>query len=339
MPKAVILGCEGPGLSDWERAFFGRAQPFGFILFARNCIDPEQIRALVGDLRGAVGRDAPVLIDQEGGRVARLKPPTWRAAPPAARFGELAARDPGAGEMATRLNARLIAEELRALGITVDCLPLLDLRRPETHTAIGDRAFAADPSLVARLGRAVSDGLLDGGVMPVVKHMPGHGRAVVDSHDELPVVHSDLATLEASDFAPFRALRDAPWGMTAHIVFPAIDPEHPVTTSARAIAEVIRGRIGFGGVLVSDDLSMSALSGSLGERAAAAIEAGCDLALHCNGDPDEMEAVAGAVGPVGAATQERLARAEATLQARAGAAATIDFASAAAELDRMLAAA
>ncbi len=337
MPKAVIFGCEAAALNDWEKAFFEREQPVGFILFARNCEAPDQIRDLVRDLRALVGRDdAPVLIDQEGGRVARLKPPTWRAAPAAARFGALAAHDAASAEQAVRLNARLIAEELHALGINVDCAPVLDLHLPETHEAIGDRAYGGDPALVARLGRAVCAGLLEGGVLPVVKHMPGHGRAKVDSHLALPVVQADLATLERSDFAPFRDLSDAPWAMTGHLVFQAIDPADPATTSRKVIEQVIRGSIGFDGVLVSDDLSMQALSGGLGERTRAALEAGCDLALHCNAGRAEMTAVAGAAGELSGQALERVERAGQRLAAHREDREPIDTAEATRALDALL---
>jgi beta-N-acetylhexosaminidase len=316
-PKAVIFGCAGLTLRAWERDFFARQQPFGFILFQRNCQDPAQVRTLVGALRESIGRaDAPVLIDQEGGRVARLKPPHWRAAPAAARFGVLAKSDPDAAREAVRLNARLLADELLALGITVDCAPVLDLPVPGGHDVIGDRAFCRDVQAIAALGRAFCDGLLEGGVLPVIKHIPGHGRAMVDSHHSLPVVTATRAALEASDFATFRALADAPWAMTGHVVYTDIDPDRPATTSRRVIDEIVRGQIGFDGVLVSDDLSMQALAGGLGERAAAALAAGCDLALHCNGEPDEMTAVAGAVGPLGAEARRRIAAAADRLGAR-----------------------
>ncbi len=317
IPRAAIFGCQGPALSDWERGFFTETNPLGFILFARNCETPPQIRRLVEDLRESIGRsDAPVLIDQEGGRVQRLRPPEWRSAPPGATFGQLASRDLAAAEEAVALNTRLIAVELRALGIDVDCIPLLDLTQPETHVAIGDRAFSSDPDMVARLGRAVAETLLASGVMPVVKHMPGHGRATVDSHESLPVVSVDHDTLSRSDFAPFAALADLPWGMTAHVVYSDIDPNAPATTSRKVIEEVIRGEIGFDGLLLSDDLSMQALQGGLGERAAASLAAGCDIALHCNGDPAEMQAVAARVGPMTAEAQRRLAAGEARRTSR-----------------------
>jgi len=314
-PRAAIFGCAGPALTSWEAGFFAETDPFGFILFGRNCEAPDQIRALVAALRDCVGRaDAPVLIDQEGGRVVRLKPPHWRAAPPAEVFGQLALLNPPAAVDAARDNALLIAAELAALGIDVDCAPVLDLRYPSAHDVIGDRAFGADPELVAALGRAACEGFLAGGVLPVVKHVPGHGRARVDSHHALPVVEAPLAELERSDFAPFHALADAPWAMTGHVVYTALDDVRPATTSPLVIGEVIRGTIGFAGVLVSDDLSMQALSGGLGERARDALAAGCDLALHCNGKPEEMRAVAAAAGPLGPESLARIAAARAQLR-------------------------
>ncbi|MFQ6017727.1 MAG: beta-N-acetylhexosaminidase [Kiloniellaceae bacterium] len=311
-PRAVIFGCEGPVLTSWERDFFARTDPLGFILFARNCEIPDQVRALVSALRASVGRgDAPVLIDQEGGRVARLQPPHWRAAPAAARFGALAARDPERGRRAVRLNARLVAAELAELGITVACAPVLDLPGPGAHDVIGDRAFGRDAELVAMLGRAFCEGLLAGGILPVVKHVPGHGRAKADSHVALPVVDLARAELERSDFRPFLALNDAPWAMTAHVVYAAIDPEHPATTSKAVIGEVIRGYLRFDGVLVTDDLSMQALQGDFAGRAAAALEAGCDVALHCNGDRAEMAAVAEGAPGLSAEAERRIAAAAA----------------------------
>ncbi len=311
-PAAAIFGCAGLVLTDEERRFFAATAPLGFILFGRNVDDPAQVAALVASLRDSVGRaDAPVLIDQEGGRVQRLRPPHWRRAPAGAPFARLAARDRTAAAAALRLNFRLIGRELAALGIDVDCAPVLDVPVPGAHDVIGDRAYGTEPSMVAALGRAAMDGLLDEGVLAVIKHIPGHGRALVDSHLALPVVEASRAELEAEDFPPFRALADAPWAMTAHVVYKAIDPTAPATTSARVIGEVIRGIIGFDGVLVSDDLSMKALGGGFAERTAAALDAGCDLVLHCNGDMAEMEAVAASLRPVSEIAQERLARAAA----------------------------
>jgi beta-N-acetylhexosaminidase len=257
-----------------------------------------------------VERPAPVLIDQEGGRVQRLRPPHWRRRPAMAVFGRLAVADLPLARRAARLNARLIADELAALGIDVDCAPVLDLAVSGAHDVIGDRALAADLHVVADLGRAVIDGLLDGGVMPVVKHIPGHGRAAVDSHHALPVVEADRATLLASDFAAFRALRDAPWAMTGHVVYKAFDDRRPATLSPVVIEQVIRGAIGCDAVLLSDDLSMQALTGDFADRTRSALDAGCDLVLHCNGDWAEMQAVASAVRPLALAARERLARAE-----------------------------
>jgi len=332
-PKAVVFGCAGTTLSAAERRFLGAADPLGFILFERNCAEPGQVRGLVAALREAVGReDAPVLIDQEGGRVTRLKPPRWRAPPAPARFGELAGHDRAAALEAARLNARLIAHDLGALGIDVDCAPVADVPSPEGHEVIGDRALARDPVTVAALAGAVCEGLLAGGVLPVIKHLPGHGRARVDSHRELPRVATSREQLRGVDFVPFQALAHMPWAMTAHVVYSAIDPERPATHSPRLIAEVIRGEIGFDGVLVSDDLSMQALSGGLGERAARALAAGCDLALHCSGDLAEMETVAAAAAPLSVAARERLGRA-----ARAARPAdAIDPAALAARLDLLL---
>lgn len=293
--RAAIYGCSGTSLSEAERRFFREAAPWGFIVFARNIETPAQLRRLTAELCDSVGREAPVLIDQEGGRVARLRPPHWREYPPGRRYGELYARAPELGLEAVRLGARLIAAELKPLGITVDCLPVLDVPVPGAHDVIGDRAYAATPGPVAALGRAAAEGLLAGGVLPVIKHIPGHGRARVDSHLGLPVVETDAATLAQTDFAPFRALAGMPLAMTAHVVYTAFDAHAPATTSARMIAEVIRGAIGFDGLLMSDDLSMQALAGTLAGRTRASLGAGCDIALHCNGRMEEMEAVASEV--------------------------------------------
>ena len=308
-PRAVIFGCAGPDLTADERAFFREADPLGFILFARNVDTPERTHRLVEELRSSVARaEAPVLVDQEGGRVARMRPPHWRRAPPARLLGELYARDPERGLEATGLNARLLAADLRSIGADVDCLPVLDLGLPETHAAIGDRAFAGRPEPVAALGRAAAEGLMAEGVMAVMKHMPGHGRATVDSHHALPRVDVPRELLDRTDFLPFRLLSDLPWGMTSHLLFEAVDPAAPVTVSARAIAGIIRGHIGFDGLLLTDDLSMQALGGSLGERAARALAAGCDIALHCNGDSNEMADIANRTGPMTAQAVARFDR-------------------------------
>jgi beta-N-acetylhexosaminidase len=313
-PRAVIFGCAGPELSDRERRLFADADPLGFILFQRNCAEPGQVRRLIAALRESVDRaDAPVLIDQEGGRVMRLKPPYWRAAPAQARFAELADRDADGAREAAYLNARLLAAELAELGISVDCAPVLDLRLPGAHEIIGDRALGAEPGRVVELGRAVAQGLLDGGILPVIKHIPGHGRAAVDSHVELPVVDVSRDVLERTDFEPFRRLAAMPWGMTAHVVYRAIDPDLPASLSARVIGEVIRGSIGFDGFLVSDDVTMKALKGDVGALSRAAVEAGCDAVLHCNGDISEMERVVRETPRLAAAAMERLAHASAAL--------------------------
>ncbi len=293
MRSRAIYGCAGPALATDERAFFRDVRPWGFILFARNIKDPAQVHELVQELRTAVDSDnVPVLIDQEGGRVARLGPPHWPVRPPAARFGALYARDPEAGREATYLNARLIAQDLNGLGINVDCLPVLDVPVPGAHDIIGDRAFASDPATVIDLGRAQSDGLLDGGILPVMKHIPGHGRARSDSHLALPRVDATLEELSATDFVTFRSLNHCPAAMTAHVVYESIDPQRPCTVSPKVIRDVIRGEIGFEGLLMSDDLSMKALDGPVSVRARAALFAGCDLVLHCNGDMSEMKDVA-----------------------------------------------
>ncbi|MBS0550564.1 MAG: beta-N-acetylhexosaminidase [Proteobacteria bacterium] len=306
LPRATILGCVGPDLTADERAFFRDADPLGFILFARNVDTPERTRRLVEELRSCVARaDAPVLIDQEGGRVARLRPPHWRKAPPARLLGDLYARDPEKGLLATALNARLLAADVASIGCDVDCLPVLDIAFPETHAVIGDRAFAESPEPVAALGRAAAEGAMAEGVMPIVKHIPGHGRATVDSHLSLPTVSASRAELERTDFLPFRLLADLPWAMTGHLLFEAIDPSQAITVSAGGVKDVIRGFIGFDGLLLSDDLSMQALGGTLGARAARSIAAGCDIALHCNGKRDEMEQVVANTGPMTAAAGRR----------------------------------
>jgi beta-N-acetylhexosaminidase len=291
--SAAVYGCQGTVLASTERDFFRDARPFGFILFARNAETPAQVSALCDQLRDAIGdAQAPIFIDQEGGRVQRLKPPHWQARPAARRFGDVFARDPHQGRQATYLCARLIAHELRRVGVTVNCAPVLDVPIQGAHDIIGDRAYSLDPTVVIDLGRATIDGYLDGGVLPVVKHMPGHGRANADSHLSLPRVTATMEQLSAHDFITFRSLNRAPIAMTAHVVFDAIDAKRPATTSPKAIRNVIRGEIGFNGLLVSDDLSMSALTGPLAARAKAALAAGCDIALHCNGKLDEMMDVA-----------------------------------------------
>lgn len=294
MTRAAIYGCSGHRLTAEEKAFFADARPWGFILFRRNIDTPEQVRALTSELRDSVGRHAPILIDQEGGRVQRLGPPHWPKYPPGEAYLK-AANDPLTARELAWLGARLMAHDLKAVGIDVNCLPVLDVPVPGAHDIIGDRAYARDPATVAQLGRAAAEGSLAGGVLPVIKHMPGHGRAFADTHKELPTVHADLDTLDAWDFAPFKSLSDMPIGMTAHIVFTAIDRKNPATQSRKAI-RMIRERLGFGGLLLSDDLVMNALSGSLTERAEKSLKAGCDLVIHWNGVMDEMRQVAEGVG-------------------------------------------
>jgi beta-N-acetylhexosaminidase len=294
---AAILGCSGPELLAEEKAFFRRVRPWGFILFARNVAGPEQVRRLVASLRETVGRaDAPVLVDQEGGRVQRLGPPHWRRFPPGRAYGELAGGDPMFRREITRLGARLLAHDLAGLGINVDCAPVLDVPAPDGDEVIGDRAYARSADEVAVLGRAAAEGLIAGGVLPVIKHVPGHGRAHVDSHLSLPVVDAPLAELEARDFAPFKALSDMPMAMTAHVIYAAVDAAAPATTSRKVMRQVVRGTIGFAGLVMSDDLSMQALSGGFAARAAAARAAGCDIALHCNGSMAEMKGVVEGAG-------------------------------------------
>ncbi|MBB4287056.1 beta-N-acetylhexosaminidase [Roseospira goensis] len=313
-PLAAILGCSGPRLTRDERALFADARPLGFILFRRNIKSPAQVADLVAEMRAVAGRpDACVLIDQEGGRVRRLGPPHWRAAPPQGVFVPVYDRDPAAGREAVWLNARLIAHELAALGIDVDCMPLLDVADPEGHDIIGDRAYGSDPAVVADLGRVCADALLAGGVLPVIKHLPGHGRARADSHVRLPVVDTGRDRLDAVDFAPFRALADAALGMTAHVVYSAIDPTVPATLSSVVVRDIIRTHMGFDGLLLTDDLSMKALNGAYAERARRALDAGCDVVLHCNGKLSEMRAVVAGCRPLDAAGQARLARARAAL--------------------------
>jgi beta-N-acetylhexosaminidase len=331
--RAFITGLSGTAITTDERTLLRVAAPWGLILFKRNIRSPDQISALIDDFRDMLGRpDAPVLIDQEGGRVQRLGPPQWPAYPPGASYGRLYDRDPALGRAAARLGGRLIAADLAGLGITVDCLPIADVPARDADPVIGDRAYGDTPAKVAALAGEIAQGLLEGGVLPVLKHLPGHGRATADSHHRLPVVATDRATLETSDFAAFRPLAGIALGMTAHVVFTAIDRELPATTSATIIAQVIRGFIGFDGLLMSDDLSMGALSGTIAERTRAALAAGCDMALHCNGDLAEMTAVASAAPELsGRAAQ----RADAALAARR-APAPLDVAAARAEFARMM---
>lgn len=303
---AVIFGCAGLELSARELDFFSKANPWGLILFARNIDHPAQVRALISSFRNCAGREtAPVLIDQEGGRVARLKPPHWRAAPPAGVFGALYKASPERAREACYLNARLLADDLAGLGINVDCAPVLDAPAPGSHPVIGDRAFSSDPAIAADLGRRLCDGLLAGGVLPVIKHIPGHGRAGADSHHDLPRVVTQLGELQRSDFAPFRALADMPLAMTAHVAYTAIDGPVPASHSGKIIRDVIREDIGFTGVLMCDDLGMAALQGNFAGRAQKALQAGCDLLLHCSGDMAEMQEVMQAVPALSGIAAER----------------------------------
>lgn len=321
--KAFVCGCQGLELTDEELAFLADQQPWGLILFKRNVGSPVQVRALTARFREAVARaEAPVLIDQEGGRVQRLGPPHWPSYPAAAAYAKVG--DDAAARDAAELGGRLIAHDLRDVGITVDCAPVLDVPAPGSHQVVGNRGFGSDAGSVGRLGRAFAEGLMRGGVLPVIKHIPGHGRAVVDSHLELPVVTASRAELDAIDFAPFRALAGLPAAMTAHVVYTAIDPTHPATTSRVVHDAIIRGALAFDGLLFSDDLSMQALKGSLGERAEAAADAGCDILLHCNGKLDEARQVAAAAQPLQGAAARRAAAAMALVPVTAGAASEID---------------
>jgi len=308
--RAFITGISGPTLTTEEREFIRSSRPWGFILFKRNAESPRQVISLLRELRDAVGNpDAPVLIDQEGGRVQRLRPPNWPLYPSGADFGVLYDRDRELGLKAARLSARLIAADLSDLGITVDCLPLADVPIAGADDVIGDRAYGNEPGKVAAIARAVTEGLEQGGILPVLKHIPGHGRALADSHESLPRVENPRAELERTDFAAFRPLADLPMAMTAHVVFSALDPAQPATTSATIIREVIRGVIGFQGLLMSDDVSMNALSGTLAERTRAIVGAGCDMVLYCNGKLDEMREVARETPELSGQALERAKRA------------------------------
>jgi beta-N-acetylhexosaminidase len=308
---ATIFGCAGLDLSAAERAFFREADPFGFILFARNIDTPDQVRRLTADLREAVGRDAPILVDQEGGRVQRLRSPHWQEWDPpletVARAGS-----PVAAARAMRLRMAVIGAELRAVGIDANCAPVADVARPETHPFLRNRCYGTDPDIVALIARAVADGLMEGGVLPVMKHLPGHGLSHLDTHLDLPTVEASLEELRTVDFAPFRALADLPMAMTAHLVFAALDPGLPATQSPKMI-DLIRYEIGFQGLLMSDDLNMQALAGTLADRTTRSIAAGCDIALHCKGDLAEMQMVAAAAGDM---TEAAKARARAVIAAR-----------------------
>jgi len=314
--RAFITGVSGLELSAPEREFIRGTRPWGFILFKRNVEAPAQVSALVEELRSCLGdADAPVLIDQEGGRVARLGPPNWPVYPPGAAFGALYDLDKTLGQQAARLGARLIAADLIDLGITVDCLPLADVPVGGADAVIGNRAYGTEPAKVAAIARAVTEGLEQGGVLPVLKHIPGHGRAMADSHFGLPTVDTPEEELQRTDFAAFQPLADLPMAMTAHVVFSALDPAQPATTSATIIRQVIRGTIGFQGLLMSDDVSMNALAGSIAERTRAIVNAGCDMVLHCNGKLEEMRDVAGETPELAGEALERARRALASRRA------------------------
>jgi beta-N-acetylhexosaminidase len=308
--RALIVGVSSTALTAYERSFLGEAEPWGLILFKRNVEAPDQLRALVASFREAVGRvDAPVLVDQEGGRVQRLGPPHWSSYPAGAQYGRIWERDRASALESARMGARLIASDLLGLGIDVDCMPLADVPTPDADPVIGDRAFGESAEKVAAIAGAFAEGLMEGGVLPVLKHLPGHGRATADSHHRLPTVTADRSSLEAVDFSALRPLAGLALGMTAHVVFSAFDPVAPATTSVTMVQDVIRDSIGFEGLLMTDDISMGALSGSLEERSIAALTAGCDVILHCNGNIDEMRAVAGAVPRLAGRAAQRAAAA------------------------------
>jgi beta-N-acetylhexosaminidase len=312
--RAFISGCAGARLTEDEKSFFREAPPCGLILFRRNCHDPDQIRALVAEFHEAAGNDESfILIDQEGGRVQRLVPPHWRRYPPGRFFAGLYARDPEQALEAAKGGARLIAQDLAALGITVNCAPVLDLPVPGAHDVIGDRAYGATAAQVIALGRAVAEGYLEGGVLPVVKHIPGHGRAGADSHVSLPIVDCGRDALEASDFVPFQALNGLPLAMTAHVLIPAIDPQHPASASPAIIQGVIREAIGFDGLLMCDDIGMGALAGGMAERSRAVLDARCDVVLHCSGNFSQMVDVAAVTPELSGDTARRFQAARARL--------------------------
>ena len=332
--QAAIYGFAGPELTEKERDFFRDADPAGYILFGRNCCGTEQLQRLNDNLRDLSGRpDLPILIDQEGGRVARMQPPEWPAFPRAEAFAALYELAPSSAIEATRVNARAIALTLRSAGINVNCLPLLDVRQPGAADIIGDRALGNEPMQVAALGRAVLDGMASAGVVGVVKHIPGHGRALVDSHKELPVVTASDEDLVV-DLEPFERLRWAPMGMMAHVVYTAWDPDLPASQSPTVIGSIVRERIGFDGFLMTDDLGMEALTGNFGDRAAKAVAAGCDVALHCSGKMDEMEAVASAIPALSA---DGLARLDRAMAGTLNEADDVDYAEAVAKRDALLA--
>ena len=314
-PRPLIFGCAGLTLCSEERNLFADGNPYGFILFDRNIENPAQVRRLVHDLRCAVGRqDAPILIDQEGGRVARLKPPHWWAAPAAGNFELSLGSSEHKAREAIFINSQIVAHELSELGISVDCMPVLDLSIDTAHQVIGNRSYSAEPNRVEEFGRAACLGLLSGGVLPVIKHIPGHGRAPSDSHVSLPVVEARWEELVRTDFVPFKRLSSMPMAMTGHVLYSSIDPRHPATTSPLVIADIIRGEIGFEGLLMTDDICMSALEGSPVERAEEALSAGCDLVLHCNGQFDEMVDISRRIGVMAHSSWNRTVRANEFLE-------------------------
>lgn len=333
MTKAFITGLSGTELTGAERDFIRAERPWGFILFRRNIDTPTQVATLTAEIRNVLGEaEVPILVDQEGGRVQRFRPPNWPLYPPGAAFGQLYDLDPALGLKAARLSARLIADDLAKVGVTVDCLPLADVPVPGANDVIGDRAYGNAPAKVAAIARAVTEGLEQGGILPVLKHIPGHGRATADSHLALPVVDTPKTELEAIDFAAFKPLADLPMAMTAHVVFTAYDGAHPATTSATMINQVIRGLIGFQGLLMSDDVGMNALAGSIAERSRALLSAGCDMVLACSGEPEEMHQVARETPELAG---KALARAKAALASRK-APKTFDREAARVELDELI---
>jgi beta-N-acetylhexosaminidase len=310
-PRALVLGVAGVSLTDAEKQFFRYANPLGFILFQRNCTAPQQVKELVAGLRECLGREAPIFIDQEGGRVARLKPPQWPAFPPARMFGLLSETRPELGLEAAKVNAQLIALELMELGITVNCAPLADMLFDKTDNAIGDRAFSTRPDVVAECARAYAEGLMWAGVLPVIKHLPGHGRTLVDPHHVQSTVTASRDELAATDFLPFKALKDMPLGMTCHVVFSALD-NRPASISP-VIHDIIRNEIGFDGLLISDDLNMKGIVGRLEDLGQAVLRAGSDIALHCNGSMAEMMQMASVIPPMTDAALARWEKAQTRL--------------------------
>jgi beta-N-acetylhexosaminidase len=334
MSKAFITGLSGTTLTSAERDFIRAERPWGFILFRRNIDTPAQVAALTAEVRNVLGEpDAPFLVDQEGGKVQRFRPPNWPLYPAGAAFGQLYDIDPALGLKAARLSARLIADDLAKVGVTVDCLPLADVPVPGADDVIGDRAYGEEPKKVAAIARAVTEGLEQGGILPILKHIPGHGRATADSHLKLPVVDTPKSELESIDFAAFKPLADLPMAMTAHVVFSAYDPAQPATTSATMIERVIRGLIGFQGLLMSDDVGMNALAGSIAERTKALLAAGCDMVLHCSGELPEMQQVARETPEL---SGKALQRAKAALASRKATAESFDRVAARAELDGLI---